>query len=133
MLGHETKPLNARALYPAPSVVPTLQGQTFFVLIATPEFAVRPGMAITARIPTLNKSARGVMVPRSAVVRYAGKEWVYRELNDHRFVRLDIVPAEIAERGYFETEILAPGMRIVITGAETLLSEELKAEIQIVE
>jgi multidrug efflux pump subunit AcrA (membrane-fusion protein) len=133
VLGHETKPLNARALYPAPSVVPTLQGQTFLVLIATEEFAVRPGMAITARIPTSNRSAPGVMVPRSAVVRYAGKEWVYRELNDHRFVRLDIVPAEIAEQGYFVTEILAPGMRIVITGAETLLSEERKAEIEIVE
>jgi hypothetical protein len=133
VLGHEAQPLNARALYPAPTVVPTLQGQTFFVLIATAEFPVRPGMAVTARIPTSNTSQRGVMVPRSAVVRYAGSQWVYRELDGHRFVRLEIVPAEIAEQGYFVTEVLAPGMRVVITGAETLLSEELKAEIQIVE
>jgi hypothetical protein len=90
-------------------------------------------MAVTARIPTSNTSWRGVMVPRSAIVRYAGSEWVYRVLDGDRFVRLEITPAEIAEQGYFVTEILAPGMIIVITGAETLLSEELKAEIQIVE
>jgi len=73
------------------------------------------------------------MVPRSAILRYAGSEWVYRELDGGRFVRLEIVPIEITEQGYFVTENLAPGMRIVITGAETLLSEELNAEIQIVE
>lgn len=133
VLGHEPQPLKARAVYPAPSVVPTLQGQTFFVLIATTLFAVRPGTAVTARIPTSSTIQQGVMVPRSAVVRYASGEWVYRELQGDRFVRVGILPAEINKQGYFVTENLTHGMRIVITGAETLLSEELKAEIQIVE
>jgi hypothetical protein len=130
VIGHEGQPLNARAVYPAPTVVPTLQGQTFFVLVAATEFPVRPGTAVSARIPTSNTSEQGVMVPRSAVVRYAGDEWVYRELAGDRFMRLEIVPVEIMDRGYFVTENLAPGMRIVINGAQTLLSEELKAQIQ---
>jgi hypothetical protein len=130
VVGHEEQPLNARAVYPAPIVIPMLQGQSFFVLIATTEFPVRPGTAVFARVPFSRTPEQGVVVPRSAVVRYEGNEWVYRELDGDRFVRLEIVPVEITDRGYFVTVNLAPGMRVVITGAQTLLSEELKAEIQ---
>ena len=133
VLGHEEQPLKTRYVYPAPTVVPTLQGQAFLVLITAAQFPIRPGTAVSGRIPISNTSQRGVMVPRSAIVRYAGSEWVYCERDHDRFVRLEIVPIEITEQGYFVTENLAPGMRIVITGAETLLSEELKAEIQIVD
>jgi hypothetical protein len=131
VIGHEEQPLKARAVYAAPIVGPNLQGQTYLALLATTHFPIRPGTAVSARIPASNTSLRGVMVPRSAVVRYAGNEWAYRELTGDRFVRLEIVPAEITDRGYFVTEKFAPGMRIVISGAQTLLSEELKAQIQV--
>jgi len=130
VVGHEEQPLNASAVYSAPTVVPTLQGQSFFVLVATTEFPVRPGTAVSARLPTSNTPERSVLVPRSAVVRNDGNDWVYRELDGYRFVRLEIVPLDLASRGYFVTENLAPGMRIVISGAQTLLSEELRAQIQ---
>jgi hypothetical protein len=133
VLGHEGQPLNARAVYPAPTVVPTLQGQSFIVLVTATEFPVRPGAAVSAKIPTSNTAQQGVLVRRSAVVRYAGNEWVYRKLDDDRFVRVEIIPTEITQRGYFVTEKLAPGMQLVITGAQTLLSEELKAGRQVVE
>jgi len=131
VLGHEEQPLDARAVYNAPAVVPTLQGQTFLVLIATRAFPVRPGTAVSARLPTSGRSVKGVIVPRSAVVRHGGKEWVYRDLNGERFGRHEIVPAEVTSEGYFVTEDLAPGMRIVVSGAQTLLSEERKSEIQL--
>jgi hypothetical protein len=130
VLGHEQQPLHARAVYEAPTINQQMQGQTFLLLIATQEFPIRPGTALSARLPTSGKSEQGVMVPRAAVVRFAGKEWIYRELDGDRFVRLEIVPVEITDRGYFVTENLAPGMQIVIGGAQTFLSEELKAQIQ---
>jgi hypothetical protein len=131
VLGHEAQPLKARAVYAAPTVVPTFQGQTFLVLIAAADFPITPGTAVSARIPISGTFEQGVMVPRSAIVRYAGNEWIYRELDGDRFVRLEISPAEITDRGYFVTENLAPGTPIVVTGAQTLLSEELKAHIQV--
>jgi hypothetical protein len=130
VLGHERQPLTARAVYSAPAVVPTMQGQTFLLLIDTGTFPVRPGTAVSAYLPTTAKAEQGVMVPRSAVVRYAGKEWVYRALDGNRFVRQEIMPAESTADGYFVTRNLAPGMRVVVTGAQTLLSQELKARIQ---
>jgi len=130
VLGHEQQPLHARAVYEAPTINPQMQGQTFLVLIDTKDFPIRPGTAVSARLPTAGKSEQGVMVPRAAIVRFAGKEWIYCTLARDRFGRREIVPVELTAEGYFVTEDLAPGTRIVITGAQTLLSEEQKAQIQ---
>ena len=130
VLGHEQQPLTARKVYRAPTVVPTIQGQTFLVLAATTEFPVSPGAAVSARVPASGTSEQGVIVPRSAIVRYAGNIWVYRALDGKRFVRDEIVPAEITDAGYFVTQKLTPGMQIVVAGAQILLSEELKTQIQ---
>ena len=130
LLGHEQHPLHAQAVYEAPTINPQMQGQTFLLLIGMKDFLIRPGTAVSARLPTFGKSEQGVMVPRSAVVRFADKEWVYRTLARDRFGRREIVPADLIANGYFVTENLAPGTRIVVTGAQTLLSEELKAQIQ---
>jgi membrane fusion protein, multidrug efflux system len=130
VLGRERQPLQARALYEAPTINPQMQGQTFLLLISTQDFPIRPGTAVSAALPTSAKSEQGVMVPRAAVVRFAGREWIYREFAGDRFARREIVPAQLAAEGYFVTEDLAAGTRIVVTGAQTLLSEELKAQIQ---
>jgi hypothetical protein len=130
VLGHVQQPLHAEAVHEAPTINQQLQGQTFLLLIATRDFPLRPGTAVSALLPTSGKSEEGVMIPRSAVVRFAGKEWIYREGAGDRFVRSEIVPAQVVTDGYFVTENLAPGTRIIVTGAQTLLSEELKAQIQ---
>lgn len=130
VLGREDQPLKTLALYPAPAVVQTLQGQPFLALIAATEFPLRPGAAVSARIPVSSGSEQGVIVPRAAVVRYDGSQWVYRALDGDRFVRRAIAPAETISQGYFVTQNLEPGTRIVITGAQMLLSEELKSEIR---
>ncbi len=130
VLGHELHPLQARAVYAAPMVDQTMQGQSFLLVIGTNLFPVRPGAAVSARLLASNKAEQGVMVPRSAVVRYAGKQWVYRALDGGRFVRREIVPERSSARGYFVTANLTAGMRVVVTGAQTLLSQELKARIQ---
>jgi hypothetical protein len=130
VLGHEYQPLHARAVYEAPTINPQMQGQTFLLLIGTRDFAIRPGTAVSAALPTSAKSEQGVMVPRAAVVRFADKEWVYSEAAADHFARREIVAAQLVADGYFVIEDLAPGTRIVVTGAQTLLSEELKARIQ---
>jgi hypothetical protein len=130
VLGHESHPLDARAVYAAPMVDQTMQGQTYLLVFDTKSFPVRPGAAVSARLPASNKAEQGVIVPRSAVVRYAGKQWVYRALDGGRFVRREITPVEATAAGYFVTASLAPRMRVVVTGAQTLLSEELKARIR---
>jgi hypothetical protein len=131
VLGHEQAPLDAQAVYNAPAVIPSIQGQTFLLLIATTKFPVRPGTAVSAYLPNSRTNQQGVIVPRSAVVRYAGTDWVYREIDVDRFERREITPVQLTPAGYFVTRDLSPGMRIVVMGAQTLLSEELKSQIQV--
>jgi membrane fusion protein, multidrug efflux system len=130
MLGHPEQPLEARAVYNSPIVVPNMQGQTFLLLIAAGQFPLRPGTAVSASLPNSGTTAYGVMIPRSAVVRYAGREWVYREVDGDRFMRRQIEPAQRTATGYFVTQGLAPETRIVVAGTQALLSEELQAQIQ---
>jgi len=74
VLGHEQQPLSARAVYQAPAVDPQMQGERFLLLLGASAFPIRPGTAVSARLPTSGKARQGVMVPRQAVVRYAGTE-----------------------------------------------------------
>jgi hypothetical protein len=131
VLGRSGHPLTARAVFPAPMVDPRMQGQGFLLRIDSPSAIARPGAAVTAWLPTARNSERGVIVPRSAVVRYAGRAWVYQETRRGRFTRRRLVVAEPTRGGYFVTMILRPGMRVVVTGAQTLLSEELQSQIQV--
>ncbi len=131
VLGHEREPLAARAVYDAPTVDPKMQGQSFLLLVSTSQFPVRPGTAVSAHLPASATAEQGVMVPRSAVVRYAAKEWVYEELGADRFVRREIVPAESTDDGYLMTGNFRGGIRIVVTGAQMLLSQELKSQIHL--
>lgn len=130
VLGHEERLVAARAIYYAPTVDPRVQGQSFLLLMNASGFPVRPGTAISAALAASGKGEQGLIVPRSAVVRYAGKDWVYQRLDADRFTRREIVPAQSTSNGYFVTQNLKPGMRIVVTGAQTILTEELKGQIQ---
>lgn len=130
VLGHEEHPIAARAVYSAPTVNQRMQGQSFLLLMSTGGFVVQPGMAVSAELPTSGKGEQGVMVRRSAVVRYSGKTWVYQGLDADRFTRRETVPRQSTSDSYFVTQNLKPGMRIVVTGAQSLLSEELRGQIQ---
>jgi hypothetical protein len=131
ILGHAEEPLIANAVYQAPTVNPLMQGESFLLWIGSSPSVALPGMAVTAYMPTTKKSERGVIVPRSAVVRYEGRAWVYQETRPDRFTRRRLDVAESTRDGYLVTAILRPGMRVVVTGAQMLLSEELQSQIRI--
>jgi hypothetical protein len=73
----------------------------------------------------------GVVLPGSAVIRYGGKTWAYVQLGDDNFARVQAPLDYPMEQGWFLGSKIKAGQRVVVTGAELLLSEELKAEIQV--
>jgi len=113
---------------PFPRVDPRIQGVSLLYLAPA-----RPGL-----VPGVNPVARfgvgrlesGVVVPQPAVVWWQGNAWVYRETVTGDFARTRVPVSTPARGGYFVTRGLAPGDRIVVGGAQTLLSEEFRAEIQ---
>src|SRR5262249_56860672 len=87
----------------------------------------------TAYLPTSSVPQPGIVIPRSALVRFSGRTWAYVEARAGRFTRREVVFDHPTETGWFVTSGFAPGDRVVVIGGEALLSEELKSEIRISE
>jgi hypothetical protein len=63
-------------------------------------------------------------------VRQAGQAWVYVQMGNDTFTRRKISLDYPRDHHWFVTEGVGAADRIVIQGAQTLLSEELKDQIR---
>ncbi|MBF6568800.1 MAG: hypothetical protein IVW54_07990 [Candidatus Binataceae bacterium] len=130
VLGAQAQPLLASAIWPAPSVDPNLQGQGFLMRVKTQGFPLRPGAAVSARLES-SSADRGVVVPSAAVVRTGEAAWAYVQVTPTQFERRRLAGGTMTAGGWFVMRDFAPGDRVVIAGAQVLLSEEFKSEIQV--
>jgi hypothetical protein len=106
------------------------RGQVVLVRVPTESHALRPGTAVLAWFATPGDMQSGVTVPRPAVVRLQGRPWVYAQVQDEQFVRRELADAAPTEAGWFTAHGLRAGDRVVVAGAEVLLSEEQKQQIE---
>jgi hypothetical protein len=114
----------------AAAVDPKTQGQPFIFRVPDPSFSLRPGLSVTAYLEVPGPRRQGVVIPRSAVVRQSGKTWVYVQTALDQFARREVSLEDPTAEGWFARSISA-GDRVVTTGAQTLLSEEFKSQIQV--
>jgi membrane fusion protein, multidrug efflux system len=106
-----------------PRVDPRIQGRSFLYL-AYAQPSLTPGVNVLAHL-LVGSPMKGLIVPSSAVVWSEGKAWVYQQTAADRFIRR-AVPTDIAvERGFFVAEGFSTGDKLVVQGAQALLSEEL--------
>lgn len=111
-----------------PRVDPRIQGVS--LLYITHEHpGLAPGLNLVARMP-VGRSMRGVLIPQSAIVWWQGNAWVYQQTAPGRFVRR-LVPTDMPlATGVFISTGFSPGDQIVVRGAQALLSEEFRSQIQ---
>lgn len=101
---------------------PATQVQTLLFLVRQ---KLPPDAALEARLKTAGEPLNGVSVPASAVLRHEGKGWAYVEVETNRFVRTEIPLDRRTDGGWFVAAALAATNRIVVTGAQSVLSAEL--------
>jgi hypothetical protein len=126
--GQENEVVQADRVAATPVIDPRSPGESFLFRLREGRFGLRPGLAVTAYLPLPGASRQGFKIPPTAVVRLSGKAYVYVQAASDQFVRREIRVESPVDAGYFVTGRLAVGDRIVITGAQTLLSEEFKPE-----
>ena len=126
VLGAEAQALAAREIVPAASADPKTQAQGFLLRVDAPAFPLRPGMAVTAWLALGGEPQAGVTLPREAIVRFDGRTWFYEPEEGDEFKRHPVALGAPLAGGYFVTA-LKPGEKIVIRGAQALLSHEAKA------
>jgi hypothetical protein len=113
---------------PATRIDPRIQGISFFYTAAAS--GVLPGMNVLAFLPS-GKSIERVGVPASAVVWLQGRAWVYRRTGPETFTRVAIATDLPAPGGGYFTNDTPKDAEIVTHGAQLLLSEESRAQIQV--
>ncbi len=89
-------------------------------------------MDVLALLPQ-GKAVDGVLVPSAAIVWWQGRAWAYVRAGPDRFVRREIptsLPAPDGSGGYIVRDLPA-GAEIVTQGAQALLSEEFRAQIDV--
>jgi hypothetical protein len=118
----------ARFVSVLPQLDPRLQVPSLLYLIASHPGLV-PEINLNVQLPS-GREQTGVVVPSSAVVWSQGSAWCYVENSPGNFERVSVGTSEPNSRGWFVTRGIASGSRVVIAGAQTLLSEEFRSQVQ---
>jgi hypothetical protein len=113
----------------APIADPVVPGPTyFFRAAAAPE--LRIGNRVKGELPRDGAARQGVAVPAAAVVYHGGKAWVYVQSGKEAFTRREVATREEVDGAWFNDQGVEPGEAVVVSGAQLLLSEELKYQIR---
>ena len=129
----EDNPVPAQLLGPAPSVDPQMQGRGFLFLVKAGLPTLVPGRAVTGYLRLPGEAQNGFLVPDSSVVRHGAQVWVYVQIGADTFTRRKISLDHPTENGWFVQEGVAKDERVVVSGAQALLSEEQKHQITMLE
>ncbi len=108
---------------------PRIQGQSFYYLVSG-DSGLLPGMSVMTFLPT-GRAVTGVLVPEDALVHAEGGTWVSRPRGRH------LCPppgagrrADVAD-GFVVADLPEEG-EIVLSGAQALLSEEIRSRVRVV-
>lgn len=118
----------------APLRVSIVHGESVITLDAATQKI--SGINTAALAPSTSEARGGrrmsaVIVPDSAVVWLDGKAWVYVLKGPERFVRKEISSDRPSASGWIVEKNFLPGDRVVVQGAQLLLSEEFRSQIRI--
>ncbi len=109
------------------SVDSQMQGRGFLFLLKPNSPHLLANEAVTGYLKLPGDPETGVIIPRAAVVRTDGAGWVYvMGASDEVYTRTPIPLAHPTDDGWFITNGITTKDHLVVGGAATLLSEEMK-------
>jgi hypothetical protein len=120
--------VGARVISPAPRTDPRIQGVSV-LCVAPASPGMLPGITVDAQVP-VGPEASGVVVPATAVVWWQGRAWVYVERKTGTFSRSEVATDVPVPGGWFVNAGVAAGERLVVRGAQMLLSEEGRGAVR---
>ncbi len=118
-----------RYVSPATRTDPRIQGLSFFYTVAG-DSGFLPGMSMLAFLAS-DRTITGITVPEDAVVHWGGQTWIYRGVGPNAFARHPLKGDGPMSADSYVIEDLPDRTEIVLRGAQALLSEEMKAQLQV--
>lgn len=105
----------------------SVPGRSFFALLKNGDVAEGDRLMVYA---STGAAKSGVIVPASAVVTSDGKYWCYLEREAGTYARIEISIDSPTPDGYFVTEGVHVGDRIVTSAAAQLLAQESSSDAE---
>ena len=124
--GRRQTAVKAELISRSPRIDPVSQGERYFY--KAEGRSIPFGAHITAWIANDAAQNNGVLIPKAALVWHLGQACVFVRKGDH-FSRRALQNYTPVESGYFVIGTVRPEEEIVTTGGQTLLSQQLKAQI----
>jgi hypothetical protein len=118
----------ARFLCAAAQADSLLSGATYLYLAEGG--GLRSGMRLAGKLQLEGAPLKGNIIPASAIVWHGGKAWAYVKEDPDRFVRKPVPTNQEMGKGWFTATGFSSADRVVVSGAQLLLSEELKFQIR---
>lgn len=116
--------VTGRVIGPARQAEPRLQSSGLMVEVTGKSaILLAVGLVQSAHIATTTPKA-GVLIPRSAVIRYEGSDWAYVRVGPTRFERRLMQDPQAEPDGFFETDGFSAGDQVVSQGAAALFAAE---------
>lgn len=115
---------SAHLIGPSPQADAVVQGPTYFYRVDGA--GLRADQRLTALVPRERHAYTGIALPAAAVIWYAGQPWAYIETKQGHYQRRPLSQNTQQPGDWFQTHGFKAGERVVVRGAELLLSEELK-------
>lgn len=119
----DSQRLSAHLVSPSSRSDPNIQGTAFIYRAAA---TLATGTRVAAYLPASGESGQGVLVPATAIIWHGGQAWAYVQSAPDRFARMPVAQSEPADGGFFVRQGIKAGDRVVVSGAQLLLSEELR-------
>ncbi len=113
---------------PALATESLTQGETYFFKTTTGR--LRTGMRLDAWLAQGFKPLNGVHIPQQAITWHDGQAWVYVKLEDNLYQRRSLQSGLATAGGVFMTDEIYAGDSLVMSGAQMLLSEEFRWQIE---
>jgi hypothetical protein len=129
ILGDDGSRNQIQFVSPATRADPSIQGVSLFYL-APATTGLLAGMKVIVFLAE-GKAIDGMVVPASSVVWWQGRAWIYLRTGPQTFTRHEMPTDVPAADGGYVVSGLPTRAELVTQGAQLLLSEELRARIQI--
>jgi hypothetical protein len=128
IVGSSGQTVEADFLGLAPAVDPQMQGRGFLFWVRSNAWRLSPGEALIGFLKVPGEPIDGVVIPREAVIRTEGAGWVYvlDKAGGQSFTRTEVALDHPTEAGWLVTQGVTAEDRVVVNGAQELLSMELK-------
>ena len=120
--------VSARLLSALPQLDPRLQAPSYLYIVSS-RAGVVPGINLPVSLAS-GPVQSGAVVPYNAVVWWQGSAWCYVEGSPGKFARVEVPVTNPTPAGWFVSRGVQAGVQVVTAGAQTLLSEEFRSQIQ---